>query len=141
MSTQTFRSVASAKPANRECGFTNTGAGATAYVTRSDCAAVAAGVLVSEGHENQAYDVTGPDAWTADDMAALAEERFGRSVEVANVDDASYAGGLTEAGLPAELAKLLASFGAAGRQGYLSAVTDVVPRLGGRPARSLRDLV
>lgn len=39
--------------------------GATAYVTREDCAAVAAAVLAHGGHAGRAYDVTGPRAWTA----------------------------------------------------------------------------
>jgi NAD(P)H dehydrogenase (quinone) len=122
--------------------FTNTGAGATAYVTRADCAAAAVGVLTTEGHENQAYDVTGPEAWTADQLAALAAEKRGSAVEVVNVDDAAYAAGLVEsAGLPDFVAELLASFGAATREGYLATVTQVVPEIGGRTATSLRDLV
>jgi NAD(P)H dehydrogenase (quinone) len=122
--------------------FTNTGAGATAYVTRADCAAAAVGVLTTEGHENQAYDVTGPEAWTADQLAALAAEKRGSAVEVVDVDDAAYAAGLVEnAGLPDFVAELLASFGAATREGYLATVTQVVPEIGGRTATSLRDLV
>ena len=39
---------------------TNAGSGRTAYVSRDDCAAAAAAVLTSAGHENTAYDITGP---------------------------------------------------------------------------------
>ena len=31
------------------------------YVTREDCAAAAAAVLTTPGHENKAYDITGPE--------------------------------------------------------------------------------
>jgi len=31
------------------------------YVTRADCAAAAAAVLTTPGHENKAYDITGPE--------------------------------------------------------------------------------
>ena len=31
------------------------------YVTRDDCAAAAAAVLATPGHENEAYDITGPE--------------------------------------------------------------------------------
>ena len=41
---------------------TNAGQGAAAYVTREDCAAVAAAVLTQDGHVGIAYDVTGPKA-------------------------------------------------------------------------------
>jgi len=121
--------------------FTNTGAGAAAFVSRADCAAAAVGVLTGEGHEGQAYDVTGPEALDAAALAALAAERAGRAVEVVDVDDQAYAAGLREAGLPGEAAELLASFGASVREGYLDQVTDVVQQTSGRPATSLRDLV
>jgi NAD(P)H dehydrogenase (quinone) len=124
--------------------FTNSGAGSTAYVTRADCAAVAVGVLTTDGHENQAYDITGPEAWDADKLAALAAERGGKDVAdvaVVNVDDAAYVDGLEGAGLPRFVGELLASFGTAAREGYMGGVTDVVERIGGRPATSLRDLV
>ncbi|GAA4112994.1 SDR family oxidoreductase [Nocardioides fonticola] len=110
---------------------TNAGEGATAYVTRADCAAVAVGVLLGEGHEGRAYDVTGPRAWTAADLAALAAERSGRAVEVVTVDDEAYTAGLVGAGVPDVIAPLLTSFGAAARGGYLATVTDVVAEVGG----------
>jgi NAD(P)H dehydrogenase (quinone) len=121
---------------------TNTGDGHTAYVTREDCAAVAAAVLVGEGHEGQAYDVTGPEAFAADDLAALYSELGGKPVEVIRVDDAAYAAGLVEhAGMPPAVAEIYATFGAATRNGALSAQTDVVERLTGRAPQALRELL
>jgi len=40
----------------------NRGTGRVAYVAREDCAAVAAAVLVADGHARTVYDVTGPHA-------------------------------------------------------------------------------
>lgn len=121
--------------------FTNTGDGGAAYVTRADCAAVAVGVLTGEGHEGEAYDVTGPSAVTADDLAALATKLAGRPIEVLNVDDETYAGGLIAAGVPEAFAPLLVSFGASIRLGKLARVTDVVERIGGRTPTSLESLL
>jgi len=46
-----------------------------AYVTREDCAAAAAAVLATEGHENRAYDITGPSVVYPQDVGrALAED-------------------------------------------------------------------
>jgi uncharacterized protein YbjT (DUF2867 family) len=42
--------------------MTNAGDGRTAYVTRGDCAAVAAAVLSHPGHEGKAYEISGPAA-------------------------------------------------------------------------------
>ncbi|MFJ9389625.1 SDR family oxidoreductase [Nocardioides sp. NPDC101246] len=119
---------------------TNIGDGAAAYVTRADCAAVAAGVLTGEGHEGKAYDVTGPHAYTAADLAELATQRSGKPVEVVQVDDEAYTAGLVSAGLPDFIAPLLTSFGTATRLGKLATVTDVVEQVGGRKPTPLSAL-
>src|ERR1700733_8624091 len=49
----------------------NAGDGRTAYVSRVDCAAVAAETLVQDGHENVIYDVTGPELHSQVEIAAL----------------------------------------------------------------------
>jgi NAD(P)H dehydrogenase (quinone) len=121
---------------------TNAGDGRTSYVTREDCAAVAAAVLAGDGHANQAYDVTGPEALNADDLARLYSELGGRPVEVVHVDDAAYAAGLVEhAGMPQPVAEIYATFGAATRAGALDVTTDVVERLTGRPPATLRSVL
>lgn len=120
---------------------TNVGDGAAAYVARADCAAVAVGVLTGEGHEGQVYDVTGPHAWTAAELAELAARRAGREVEVVDVDDDAYAAGLVQAGVPEPLAPLLVSFGTSTRQGHLARVTDVVARVGGVEPTSLESVI
>lgn len=120
---------------------TNTGDGGAAYVTRADCAAVAAGVLTGEGHEGKAYEVTGPHAYTAADLAELATQKSGKPVEVVQVDDEAYTAGLVSAGLPDFIAPLLTSFGTATRLGKLATVTDVVEQVGGRKPTPLSALV
>jgi NAD(P)H dehydrogenase (quinone) len=120
---------------------TNSGAGATAYVTREDCAAVAAAVLTQDGHEGVAYDVTGPEALSTVDLVALAREIGGRDVELVGVDDAAFMAGLRAAGLPDEAAVLVTSFGAATRGGFLANVSSVVADLTGRKPTPLADVV
>lgn len=120
----------------------NTGDGATAYLDRGDAAAVAAAVLTGGGHAGETYEVTGPDALTATDVAALASELGSTEVAVVDVSDADYIAGLVEhAGFPEPVAGLFASFGQATREGYMGNTTSVVADLTGRPARSLRDVV
>ncbi|TYL55010.1 SDR family oxidoreductase [Nocardioides sp. BGMRC 2183] len=119
---------------------TNTGDGGAAYVTRADCAAVAVGVLTGDGHEGKVYDVTGPEAVTASDLADLAAQQAGRDVTVVTVDDDAYAEGLIAGGLPAAFAPLTVSFGAAIRLGKLAQVTDVVETVGGRTPTALAHL-
>ena len=116
---------------------TNQGQGRAAYVTREDCAAAAVAAMLAGGDGNQAYDVTGPEALGAADLAALA----GDLVEVVPVTDDEYVGDLIAANLPEPLARGLASFGAGIREGYFSDVTKVVQDLTGRPATSLGTLL
>ena len=54
----------------------------TAYVTREDCAAAAAAVLTTQGHENRIYEVTGPARVHARELAAIASEITGVDIEV-----------------------------------------------------------
>ncbi len=117
---------------------TNAGGGHTAYVSRDDCAAAAATVLASAGHENRSYDITGPQSVSVEELAALASEIAGRKITVVHVDDDAFVAGLTAAGLPEEAARLYASFGASTRDGFLDGVSSAVENLTGEAPRSLR---
>jgi NAD(P)H dehydrogenase (quinone) len=52
------------------------------YVTREDCAAAAAAVLATPGHENKAYDITGPELLGVRATAEAAARVTGRPIEV-----------------------------------------------------------
>lgn len=120
---------------------TNAGDGRGAYVTRADCARAAAAALV-RGPGNAAYDITGPDALSTADLAALAAELRGSAVEVIDVSDEAFAQGLVEhAGLPRPIAELIASFGTATRLGFLSTVSTAVADLTGTPPAPLSSLL
>lgn len=126
--------------AERGAHVSNDGDGRRGLVARADCAAAAAAVLVGEGHEGRAYDITGPEALTDERAVALLSEVVGREVQLVPVDDAAYAAGLVEhAGMPQGLADALAGFGTAARQGYLGTVSDAVERLTGRPPQTARE--
>jgi len=52
------------------------------YVSRADCAAAAAAVLSTPGHENKAYDITGPELLGVRETAATATAVAGKPIEV-----------------------------------------------------------
>ena len=118
----------------------NNGDGRIAYVSREDCAAAAAAVLTTDGHEDKAYDITGPEALSQGDVAALLSEVSGRPVEVVAVDDDAFVRGLTASGLPEPAARTIASYGRAIREGYLGEASGAVESLTDRPPRSLREV-
>ncbi len=119
----------------------NSGDGATAYVSREDCAAAAAAVLATDGHEDRAYDITGPELVTQARFAALVADITGRPVTAVAIDDDAATQGLVAAGVPAEAAPAYASFGTAIREGVLDGVSPAVEDLTGRAPRSLRDVL
>jgi NAD(P)H dehydrogenase (quinone) len=123
----------------------NRGDGQIAYVSREDCAAVAAAVLTTPGHENRVLDVTGPDLFTADDLAALYGEAGGRSVATESLDDDAFVerlqGPATDDEHARYGARLVCSLGRSIREGYMAVCTDVVAQLTSRPPRTLRSLL
>jgi NAD(P)H dehydrogenase (quinone) len=52
------------------------------YVTREDCAAAAAAVLSTPGHDNKAYDITGPELVGQAELAVAASAASGKPVQV-----------------------------------------------------------
>jgi NAD(P)H dehydrogenase (quinone) len=120
----------------------NRGEGTAAYVAREDCAAVAAAVLVAGGHQGAVYDVTGPEAFGATELAALYGELGGRPVQARAVDDAAFVAAMIGSATGDDHlrygAELVASFGRSIREGYMRSCTDTVARITGRPAIPLR---
>ncbi len=116
--------------------------GRTAYVSREDCAAVAAAWLAGgDEHAGRTYDVTGPELLGADDLARIYASAGGRRVTAEELDDDAFVAGLGAAGLPPEVCALLASFGAAIRNGHLDQRSGVVQELTGRPPRTVAEVL
>lgn len=115
------------------------GEGRVAYVSRNDCAAVAAAVVAGGDHNGKIYDVTGPQALGADQLASLYSELGRCEVTPVAIDDAALVAGMVEHGVPGEIAQLLASFGVSAREGYLDTVSSSVEDLTGRAPRTLRE--
>lgn len=115
------------------------GDGAVAYVTREDCARVAAAALADEAlHGRRTLDVTGAQAWTGDQLAALLSELLDRNITHTSVTNEQYIEGLVAHGVPRAFAELFASFERGAARGDLATVTDVVQRFTGAQPQSLR---
>jgi NAD(P)H dehydrogenase (quinone) len=121
--------------------YTNGGKGKWAPVAREDCAAVAAVVLTTSGHEGKTYNITGPDLINRQDLAKLITEVTGKRVRVVEMDDAAYIQRTVQAGVPEAGAKVVASFGTATRQNALNIKNEALQILLGRKPRSVRELL
>jgi NAD(P)H dehydrogenase (quinone) len=121
--------------------YTNAGRGKWAPVSRQDCAAVAAVVLTTSGHESKIYDITGPDFVNWVDLAKLVSEVTGRPMRVIQVDDRTIVERGVQAGLTEADAKRNASFGLAMRANALNIRSEALQILLGRPPTSVREML
>jgi NAD(P)H dehydrogenase (quinone) len=122
--------------------LTNDGGGRTSYVARADLARAAAVVLTSDGHDGKVYDLTGPEALGAADLAALFADVGGRPVEPVFLSDEAWSAAMVEhAGMPEPVARLYATFGIAARQGYFGIVSPTLRELTGRAPTTVRELL
>jgi NAD(P)H dehydrogenase (quinone) len=112
-----------------------------AYVTREDCAAAAAAVLVTAGHENKAYNITGPDAIGPRELVALASEISGQPVQLVTLTEAEYRRQLAQSGMAEAAINGTISFAAELDSPYLREPSPAVADLTGRPAASVRMLL
>jgi uncharacterized protein YbjT (DUF2867 family) len=107
----------------------------------ADVAATAAAVLISDGHEGQTYELTGPEVITFADVAAQLSEVTGRPVRFLPVPDAAALEGLVQAGAPAWMAEnVVAVFGML-RRDPAAQVTGAVHALTGRQPRHLAEFL
>lgn len=113
--------------------------GRVSYVTRQDICDVAAAVLSSSGHDGQTYNMTGPEALSLSEVAALLSEISGidchyydETMEEARASRAPY-------NVPdATVAAWISTYTAIAN-GELALVTDDIERLTGHPPQSLRE--
>ncbi|MBB6551487.1 NmrA family NAD(P)-binding protein [Nonomuraea rubra] len=116
-----------------------TGDGRVAFIDAGDIAAVAGHALTDERSHDTAHVLTGPEALSYDDVAALLAERHGRPVRHRAVSVDELAAHFAARGLPAEYAAVLAALDDDLRGGSEERVTGTVERITGRPPRAFRE--
>ena len=119
----------------------NAGDGRTAPVSHLDCAAVAAGVLLGDGHAGKTYVVTGGELFSQAELAALFSEVSGKPIRLVEFDDADHPERLRRDGIPEPFPTVLTRHLHAIRLGYFNDLTTVVQDITGRPPERLYDVL
>jgi NAD(P)H dehydrogenase (quinone) len=131
----------------------NSGNGRVAFVSREDCVACATDVLLKPGHENRAYDITGPELLTIKQGLAMASEMTGKPIIHEHVDDEGMFAYFDSLGIPRHASDIvpqgpipwssddMVSFGRSIREGFFDVLTDHVERITGRKPKPLRDVL
>jgi NAD(P)H dehydrogenase (quinone) len=117
------------------------GQGRTGFVSRDDIADVAAAVLLDDSAalDGQALEITGPEALSLAEAASVLTEVTGRpAVYREQTVDEAWATRRPSGHPDWEIEGWVTSYLAIAA-GELSAVTDVVPRLTGHPARTVAE--
>jgi ergot alkaloid biosynthesis protein len=118
---------------------TATGAGRVGFVDADDIAEVAVRALADDAPHDTAHVITGPEALSYADVAAILARVSGRPMRHLEVDDEEARRRLMAAGMPERYAALLVRLDAAIRGGAEDRVTDTVARVTGRAPRSFED--
>lgn len=117
------------------------GNGRIAAAPRKDYADAAAAVLTTPGHAGKTYELAGDDAWTLTELAAEISRQAGRDIPYRDLPETEYAAALTQHGLPAELARAIASWDMGAAHGALDESNHELSRLIGRPTTPLAEVV
>jgi NAD(P)H dehydrogenase (quinone) len=131
----------------------NAGHGKVAMVSRDDCVAMAVAVLAGEGHENTAYDVTGPELLSIPEAVAMIADFAGKPIDLQHVSDEEMYLYFDSLGVPRKASDVvpdgpipwasegMVTFGQSIREGFFAVLGDDVERVTGHKPRSLRSVM
>ncbi|GAB3745166.1 NAD(P)H-binding protein [Amycolatopsis oliviviridis] len=118
---------------------TATGDGRLPFVDVDDIAAVAAVALQAPAAPDPELVITGPEALSYDDVCRMWTEHTGDPARHVRLSEQELAARFSANGVPADFAAVLAALDTIVASGAQATVTDTVPSLTGRPARSVRE--
>jgi len=121
------------------------GDGPVSWTAREDAAEAAAVILASNGASDGAYDgpttLTASAAPTFQEIAGIASELTGRTIECVAVDDDTWVAAQIDHGVPEAMVRLLLGFYRAAQQGAFAGVDPLLGKLLGREPRTARDFL
>ncbi|GGM13847.1 MULTISPECIES: SDR family oxidoreductase [Rhodobacterales] len=115
--------------------------GPVAWIDARDIADVAAEALTAPGYEGKALGLTGPEALTGEDIAALLSRVTGRTVTCAPLSAENAKAGMVAGGMQDEVARAMVELASIAPKGYLAGIETTVSDVMGRPARRFADFV
>ncbi|MBE9372918.1 NAD(P)H-binding protein [Saccharopolyspora sp. HNM0983] len=113
--------------------------GPVPYTDRADVAEATAIILAGDRSFEGPITLSAPTAVTFDDLAAIASDLTGRTIERTVLDDEQWVADQITAGVPEQAARLMLSWYEASRAGYFAAADPLLAELLGREPRSAAD--
>ncbi|MBB3918402.1 SDR family oxidoreductase [Rhizobium fabae] len=112
--------------------------GKSSFIDARDIAASSVAALTSSAFDGKAFNLTGPQALSYEEAAAILSEATGKPIAYDAISDEAFIAILTGAGVPADYASFLASIFYPVRQGWTAVVTNDVETLTGKAPRPLK---
>lgn len=116
------------------------GEGRKALVARDDCAAAAAGALLTATGRT-VVDISGPELLSQADVGTTIARVTGKPVATNAISGDALVAGMVQHGLPEALARAFAAFDSDTQRGLFSITSGDTERLSGRKPTSLRDFL
>jgi NAD(P)H dehydrogenase (quinone) len=117
------------------------GQGRVSSAARADYAEAAAAVMTAENQAGRVYELAGDTAFTLAELAAEISRQSGRNIGYVDLPEAEYRNVLMKAGLPEEVASLLADSDTGISKGALFDDSHQLSKLINRPTTSLKAAV
>ncbi len=115
--------------------------GTFAPLNINDIGEIAANILVADEHQNRAYDITGPELLSGQQLAVAFSEQTGKSVDYVSPDDNSTLESLLAAGWPKWQAQGMLELFSVFASNQAAVVSTDGAQLLGRPLTSIHDYI
>ena len=117
-----------------------TGDGAEAFIDAEDIAAVAATTLADpQAHAGEAYSLTGPEALTVADVAAIIGDEAGQNIKHVDLVRDTWIAGAIANGIPPEYGAVLRQLTETVASGHGSRPNGTVEKITGTPPHTFRN--
>lgn len=117
------------------------GEGKSSFIDVRDIASSAAAALTTNRFDNQAFNLTGPEALSYAQAAQKISEALGKPVVYQAMEEGAFCDLLKSVGVPADYAEFLTSIFYPVREGWTAGVSDAVATLTGKAPRSLDEYI
>ncbi|WP_282048159.1 NAD(P)H-binding protein [Sulfitobacter mediterraneus] len=115
--------------------------GPVSWIDARDIADVAAEALTGSGHAGKSYGLTGAEALTGEDVAAVLSDVTGQTITAAPLSAEDSKATMMAGGMQDEVAAAMVELASIAPKGYLAGLETTVSDVLGRPARRLHDFV
>ncbi|EKO3407586.1 SDR family oxidoreductase [Vibrio fluvialis] len=117
------------------------GEGKSSFIDVRDIASSAAAALTTNRFDNQAFNLTGPEALSYAQAAQKISAALGKPVVYQAMEEGAFCDLLKSVGVPADYAEFLTSIFYPVREGWTAGVSDAVATLTGNAPRSLDEYI